>query len=304
MKTKITALKIINGVIRKYSYWYNAVLFADCSKFWMQRTFNLDVVNLGSSSGKYAFDYSGIGLKGANWAMAPQSLVADLAILKTYCSFLKPHGGVVLIPLCPFSCLGGSNLYLPDKYYTILKMSSIPHFAYKKQQEVYDKKYNPVRYYPALEMCRDFLCLFHTPEKAIPVGKFSWNAESFMKGWMHEFSILDFSNPLILKNQDAYADSASILTEIIRFCMGKGFRPVIVIPPVTKYLSSLFTEEMREEFIYSFVKQGNKQGVEFLDYFEDPEFVATPRLFRNSFFLNKDGAKRFTRRVLKDLGIH
>ena len=135
MRNKI--LRLINAGIRRKSYWYNNVLFADCPKFWNSQTFNLDVVNLGSSSGKYAFDYSGLGLKGANWAMAPQSLVADLAVLKTYSSFLKPQGGIVLMPLCPFSCLGGSSLYLSDKYYSILRMSSIPYGSYRKQQEVF-----------------------------------------------------------------------------------------------------------------------------------------------------------------------
>lgn len=301
MKNKI--LHIINAGIRRKSYWYNNVLFADCPKFWKHRTFNLDIVNLGSSSGKYAFDYSGLELKGANWAMAPQSLVADMAILKTYSSFLKSQGGIVLIPLCPFSCLGGSSLYLPDKYYSILRMPSIPSCSYKKQQEVFDKRNNPLRYYPAIEMIRDIWRLFRSPANSIPEKKFSQNAEHFINGWMHEFSILDFKNPLILKNQDAYKDGVRILNEMIQFCLERNFRPVIVIPPVTKQLLSCFTADMRERFIYSFIEQGNKQGVEFLDYFEDADFSDNPKLFRNSFFLNNAGAKHFTRRVLKDLEI-
>lgn len=301
MKNKI--LHIINAGIRRKSYWYNDILFADCPKFWKHRTFNLDIVNLGSSSGKYAFDYSGLELKGANWAMAPQSLVADLAILKTYSSFLKPQGGIVLIPLCPFSCLGGSGLYLPDKYYSILRMASIPYCSYQKQQEVFAKRDNPLRYYPAIEIIRDIWSLFRYPDNSIPEKEFRQNAEQFINGWMHEFSILDFKNPLILKNQDAYEDGVRILNEMIQFCLERNLRPIIVIPPVTKQLSLLFTDDMREKFIYSFVNQGNKQGVKFLDYFEDTDFSDNPKLFRNSFFLNNAGAKLFTRRVLKDLGI-
>lgn len=95
----------LNGLIRR-SYWYNNILFPDCKKFWSHNTFNLDVVNLGSNSGKYAFEYSEEHVKAANWAMGPQTLLADFEILKNYCSYLK-NDAVVIIPLCPFTCLGG-----------------------------------------------------------------------------------------------------------------------------------------------------------------------------------------------------
>ena len=42
----------------KSSHWYNEVLFKDCVKFWEMKKEPLDVVNLGSSSGVYDFDYS------------------------------------------------------------------------------------------------------------------------------------------------------------------------------------------------------------------------------------------------------
>lgn len=49
----------------------------------------LDVVNLGSSSGVYDFDYSDMGCKGMNWAVAPQTMVGDFLILKRYRKFLR-----------------------------------------------------------------------------------------------------------------------------------------------------------------------------------------------------------------------
>ena len=96
--------RVLNKLVRK-SYWYNNIAFGNCEKFWMHRTFDLDVVNLGSSSSVAAFDYSGfVNLKTANWAMTPQTLVADLEILRNYSCYLR-KGATVIIPLCPFSCL-------------------------------------------------------------------------------------------------------------------------------------------------------------------------------------------------------
>ena len=86
----------------KRSYWYNEKLLPDCKKFIYHNRYNLDIVNLGSSSAKYAFDYSGLEVAASNWAMEPQSFVNDYAVLTNYSSFLK-KGAKVIIPICPFS---------------------------------------------------------------------------------------------------------------------------------------------------------------------------------------------------------
>ena len=79
---------IIKRWVRK-SKWFNEIVFKDCEKFWTLNDYNIDVVNLGSSSGVHAFNYEEQDLKGKNWAMSPQSLLMDFAILKNYVSYLK-----------------------------------------------------------------------------------------------------------------------------------------------------------------------------------------------------------------------
>lgn len=90
----------------KSSHWYNEVLFKDCVKFWEMKEEPLDVVNLGSSSGVYDFDYSDMRCKGMNWAVAPQTMVGDFLILKRYRKFLKDNA-IVFYPLCPFTSISG-----------------------------------------------------------------------------------------------------------------------------------------------------------------------------------------------------
>lgn len=53
----------INGAIRR-THWFNEELFPDCRKFWEYNKFNTDVINLGSTSGFYAFDYEGLKICG------------------------------------------------------------------------------------------------------------------------------------------------------------------------------------------------------------------------------------------------
>ena len=71
----------IDSFIRN-SHWYSEVLFPDCKKFWTYNTFNTEVVNLGSTSALYAFNYDNLPIKGANFALSRNPLTADLAILK------------------------------------------------------------------------------------------------------------------------------------------------------------------------------------------------------------------------------
>jgi hypothetical protein len=294
-------ISLLNAIVRR-TYWFNNVAFPDCKKFWVHKTFNLDIINLGSSSAKAAFDYSGYNIKTANWAMAPQTFVGDLEILRNYCCYLKHEGAIVLISICPFSSLGGSSDCLPDKYYTILNIASFPHASFRKQQEILDMQRNSFKYYPLIELYYGIRRKLYRVKDVMDTVSLEKDAEQRMISWMKEFSITDYSNPLSLVNQDAYEDGIFILNKIISFCVVRGLKPVIVLPPVTEALSSKITKEMREQFIYSFVNKANSEKIPFLDYFEDEEFK-DPSLFRDSFLLNRKGAQCFTKRVLSDLNL-
>ena len=284
--------RVLNKLARR-SYWYNHIAFGDCSKFWNHQTFDLDVVNLGSSSSVAAFDYSGIaGLKVANWAMAPQTFVADFEILRNYSCFLK-QGATVIIPLCPFSCLGGSNDDLADKYYTVLNIASIPHASYRRQQQQMEIKNNPWRYYPLVQL------IVRKPKTTnLEVGNFAADAKMRMENWRKEFSMIRFTDPLSLVNRDAYQDGAKILSRIVDYCVERDFNPIIVMPPVSEALREKFTPEMKKLYIDEFVNKGNGNKAKYLDYFEDKRFELSD--FQNSFVLNSEGARKFTGIILKD----
>lgn len=280
----------------KRSYWYNHTVFGDCSKFWGHRTFDMDVVNLGSSSALAAFDYSEYPkLKAANWAMAPQSFVADYEILKNYSCYLRP-GATVIIPICPFSCLGGSNNDLPDKYYTVLNIASMPHASFRRQQEQQRIRQHPWSYIPFVQL----LSINHK-KKDMEIAFFQNDATNRMEGWKKEFSIMSFDYPLSILNKDAYEDGVILLSDMINYCKERGYKPVLVLPPVHKTLSSCFTPQMKTKCVDSFVGKVLPEDVFFLDYFTDDRF--TDAMFSNSFLLNSKGASLFTKICLTDIKI-
>lgn len=277
------------------TYWYNHVAFGDCAKFWKHRTFDMDVVNLGSSSGKAAFDYSAYpALKAANWAMAPQTFVADLEILRNYSCFLK-EGATVIIPICPFSSLGGANDDFPDKYYTVLNIASIPNASFRRYKAQMQIKEKPWLFFPALPI--DFLRNIIKRFRKIDIKD---DAKIRLNSWKNEFSILDFDNELSIVNKDAFDDGVCVLKQIFNYCKSHHFNVVVVLPPVHEALSNKFTPMMKKKYIDSFISEAIKgEGVSFLDYFTDKRF--TDDVFNDSYLLNKKGANKFTDIVLRDI---
>lgn len=291
-----------NKVIR-HTKWYEQY-WNGVQKFWYLNRFNLDVVNLGSNSGKYAFNYEGLDIAGMNWAVGPQSLVHDFNILKNYFSYLR-NGATVIIAITPFSSLvspnynKGTNL----KYYTFLHPATILNFDENERIKALRIKVNPVREMP-------WLCIKQTLKEGIkhiihrPVSKcdIEKNASIFIDSWKKQFGITDLEASLSEQHSQDQVNRSQVLRDIIEFCLERNLRPALVIPPVHPSLSKKLTEKCRENYIYSFVKKANKRNIPFLNYMDD-ERSQNDGYFINPFFMSEDGAKMFTKIVLKDLNI-
>lgn len=288
----------------KRTQWYDE-LFQDCRKLTSYNTFNTEVVNLGSTSAVCAFDYSGLPVKGANWALSHHPLMGDEAVLKNYFSYLKPQGSTVFISLCAFSALAGSYGIDEDRYYAILYPSSIPHFSYRRQRRVRTIYHHPVQQMPVGALVAEVKRLFRPAKPAVVMDEAAMeaNAGMWISGWLREFSLSSFSAPLSLLNQDAVEDAARILDRIVSFCRQRGIRPVLVIPPMYHTLAEKFTPAARRMLIGDMLDKMTEKEVTFLNYMDDAQFAHRQDLFRDSFFMNPEGAREFTKRVLKDAEI-
>ena len=292
---------LLNAVIRK-GFWYNNVKFTDCKKFWTYTCFNTDIVNLGSTSAVNAFNYTGIPLKCANWALKTNPLTGDLAILKNYLSYLKSNNATVLIPICPFSSLSGRYKITEDKYYTILYPASIPNYSYKKHQQIKCEMHEPIRIYPLWCMFSDLRNIFKKKKNIIlSETEMQIDAKNWMNNWMKEFGITDFSYQLSLINQDAIEDAAKILNEIISLCKERNIKPKLLVPPVYHSLGILFSTEIKNKIIDSLINKIEDKSIWYHNYMDDEDFANNSSLFQNSFLLNEKGALLFTKRVMKDL---
>lgn len=291
-------LLLANKVISR-SYWFNNVLFPNCRKFWTQNQNNLELVNLGSTSALHAFDYKGTGITAANWAMAPQTFVGDYQILRNYYSFVK-KGATILLPICPFSSLGGGNEFLPDYYYSILNIISIPNASFRKKIQVKQMQDYPLLYYPIVELFYSIGRLFKKHKEICTESELKVDAANRVKNWKKEFSIESFDDDFTLLQKDLYSDSVKALKDIISFCIQRNLKPVLVLPPLSKPMRDLLSESVVEKFITRFLKDANEMNIPTLNHLIDSTFD-NEQLFRDSFLLNKKGAKIFTNEILSEL---
>ena len=303
MSVKNNLKRVLNGLIRR-GYWYNNCLFADCNKFWTYRTFNTDVINLGSTSALNAFCYEGLDIKGVSFALGHHPLSGDLAILKNYFSYLKPDGSTVIISLCPFSSLSGNYQCSEDRYYTLLYPSTMPLYTFRRDQQVKAMKAEPLYSYTILGLLQDLKhWVIKSKNRQMNEEQMDADAHRWINSWLKEFSLKDFDTPLSLYNQDAIEDAASILNEMIAFCKSHGIRPVIVIPPVYHTLGEMFSQKARAMVIDSLIEKVDDKGVWYHNYMDDADFTNDVLLFQNSYLMNREGAKLFTQRVLKDINL-
>lgn len=296
----------LNFLVKRTQWYRNAIpdrsLYPTNEWYREHSERNFDVVNIGSSSAKYAFDYSDLPVKAFNWGEQPQSLSNGFKILKTYFSILR-KGGTVVISLCPLSGLdveGKWGRMADDKYFYTLPPELIPEYVRVAKRRRFPLLYSPKA--SAKALVSSALGWKSRGEEQRSGQHFVNDAWQWLDGWKRQFAIASMDAPLTEENQKGQEKRVALLSEILTFCEVRGLHPVLVIPPIHGTLSRLFSESFRENYIYSFVRRANRQNVPFLNYMDDKRFQKE-EYFRNSFFMSEEGAKAFTKVVLKEIGL-
>jgi len=269
---------------------------------------NYEIVNLGSNPARFAFFYEGIA--GQNWSTGLQGLDKDLEILKYFHSYIKKDG-IVLLPGVAFSSITGNLKPENDSLPYVAKFVSIldPHQVSTIPRGLEARRWMK---YPLLFNWKSIRWVFDDVEKDDKLSiseqmmqdvELQVDAARWIKLWKDEFHIADLNAPLPSELQKAREKSVSDLRNLIDFCLERGLKPVLIFPPMSKYLSRLFSEAALETYIYSFIREVNIKNIPFLDYLDDDRW-SDESLYFNSFFLHLKGRKLFTQQVLKDLNLH
>lgn len=315
----IKCLRVVSGSWLLYrTNWYKSFfldpkheIYPDNVWYREHEERNFDVVNLGSSGGKWAFDYSGLNVKAMNWAQQPQTLLEDYNLLRHFHSILK-RGGVVLITIMPFTSLN-KNTGVRDamKYVKFdLQGEPIQPHLFKKAKlystfPILFKKEAVkalVRYLFGKDRDKTSNSASVMETNPMNAEQLEKDAQKWVNGWKNQFGIRDFEAPLTSENEKGREYRIGLMRELIDFCTERGYKPVFVIPPVTEHLAKFYTQKFEETYIYEYLK-AIERNVLLLDYSKEAKYRNDDSLYFNSFFLNKRGRKAFTHQVLSDLGI-
>lgn len=301
MKKRIK--EIVNRAIKK-SYWYNEIAFKDCRKFWEIKGSQFDVVNLGSSSGVYDFDYRDVNLNCANWAIAPQTMVGDFAVLKQYSNYLK-KGATIIYPICPFTSISGSEEYVEDRCYSFLDFNLIPHAHYIRMTKVMQMKEAPLQFYPLMAIKYDIISKFKSSDKCsiLDDDKMDQDANIVMNSWKKQFNIDDLTLGFEGRNKANYEKGILLLRNILNYCKEKDFKLVVVVPPMHSRLAKLFSEFDKKNLIDDFVQSGIDSSIKYYNMMEDSRYSNNNEWFRGSYYFNPIGARQFTKDLIDTLGI-
>ena len=314
-----SAIMVLTGCgILKKTQWYRNMLADPDHEIYPDNTWyrthderNFSVVNLGSSGGKWAFDYDSAGVKGMNWAQQPQTLLEDYNLLRHYHSILR-KGGHVLITIMPFSGLNKKTGLLDAIKYMNLDCQGEPIQPYMYNEACRYAKYPILFRKPAVKALIKYILgkeskadkYAHTKvtNNQMSSAQLDADAKRWIEGRKRQFSIDDFDAPLTPTNQEGRYFRINLMRELIDFCTVRGYKPVYVIPPVTSHLSRYYTPRFENTYIYGFLKEVERD-ISLLDYSKD-EDLKQDDLYFNSFFLNARGRNLFTNRVIRDLNIN
>lgn len=274
--------------------------FENADKFVAGVPKGLHMVATGSSYAKYAVDFS-MDIDKFNFGVAPQSLHYDYKILRQYQKRLTENC-IVLIVLCP---LGFGKLDFEEdvynyKYYKFLKPKYILHFRWRT--------YVSHILLPLLATTRLVRYIWRDVEYINPMElgeidekQIKQAADEREKGWCRQFNILNLKDVCISDEMETTLNkTGEILENMVDFCNQKGFRPILMIPPVSRELTERFSKEFLDAYLYRNIRKVRSKVKGVLDYWNEEEFMDC-RFYFNSDFMNKTGRKLFSERLMNDV---
>lgn len=305
-------LLLFNVLFIHTNYYKNGLLnidkFASNNEKSAIIPYHLDIVNLGSSQPKFAFDYSNVSAKGMNWAIAPQTLDYDFRVFMKYHCYLKKEG-VVLIPICPFkmfvytmpTIFESSSQRNNYKYYSFLSPYLIRNYSkwtsfLLRRLPVLTEKKNIIRFLK--DVAQDNRLSLDC--NSMSDKELRKDAKRWIHSWEKEFNIKMENLVLSEYNKECIEKNIEILNRLLHFCIDNKYKPVLMLLPVTGYLGENFSLSFRKKHIEAYLERANDLNVPFLNYFNDSRFTSSD-LYINSFFLNRKGRLLFTEVVLSEL---
>lgn len=270
--------------------------YSDADKFrFMNSTYtNIQICNIGSSHGEYAFDYDDLsekyGYQCFNFAMASQTYNYDYAILSMYRNHFADDC-ILFIPVSYFSFNNEvinetEQEFLDAKYYSFLSPKYIPH---------YDPYVDIVsHHFPILSAGEDIVKLL----PSLSLQAFAAGNETEAPGRPSDGEFLQKALDRYsrhMDNKDGYflPERIDNLYAILGFCKEHDITPVLITTPYTCYYYEQAPAEFKKQFHSLISSIASDCGVSYYDYSEDERFSGHLEYFSDADHLNENGSALF-----------
>ncbi len=289
----------------------------------------IQLCNIGSSHGEYAFRYDGLEDKYEcfNFAMSSQTYNYDYAILSMYGNHFAENC-LMFIPVSYFSFNNevtneAEEEFLSTKYYSFLSPKYIPH--YSPYIDIVTHRL------PILSAGEDLAKLFPSPSLrtlAAGIRTVQTAASGDAKGAQAQATDADRNTQAQAtatgKNTQAQSPSVTAaaaefrqkacsrynrhmrnkqeyflperignLNDILDFCEANGITPVLITTPYTSYYYKQVPPEFKKEFREVISAIAGSHGISYYDYSEDSRFGTHLEYFSDADHLNETGARLF-----------
>lgn len=269
--------------------------YSDADKFnYMDSNYNnIQICNIGSSHGEYAFTYKNLeknmGYECFNFAMASQTYDYDYAILSMY----QDHFSDPCLMFIPVSYFSFNNevvdeeekQFLAAKYYTFLSPRYIP------------------SYDPYIDLVTHQLPILSAGEDLIKIlPSFSLKAHAAeAEASFREKAQNRYHRHMDNKEEYFLPERIDNLYDILAFCKENSITPVLITTPYTGLYSDLFPEKFKEEFRRTVNAISAESSVPYYDYSEDERFSDRLDYFSDADHLNENGAIYFMQIIEKEI---
>lgn len=299
-------LVLLNIVYKNTNRYKNDLFSIETIRGIQEGNDSYDIISIGSSQARYAYDFSNSGLKGANLGATPQTLQLDSFILSNIINKVKPNG-IIIISVCllEFFLNHFKNNLDYDKYIKVLNKTQFRHIGVRNYQKAYLKNLFPLLWCPR---GLKFILRDVQPKNIMHVrvnsydsmDKVNTDADHWISLWNKEFKINIPDLNISTANKNNIEKNIIIIQKMVDVCKTSSLIPVFVIPPVTDALLSKFNEEFLNEYLISILKKKVKGDTPVFNYLGNEE-MKDYALYMDSFFLNKRGREKFTKILISDL---
>lgn len=263
---------------------------------------DIQICNIGSSHGEYAFSYENLSKKAGyecfNFAMASQTYNYDYAILSMY----REHFAGDCILFIPVSYFSFNNEVVNDaeaqfldvKYYSFLSPRYIPHYSpyvdiVAHRLPILSAGEDIVKIFPALSL-RAFAAGTSLPE----------NDAAFLVQFRQK-ACARYNRHMRDKEEYFLSERVRNLCDILDFCRENGITPVLITTPFTAYYFKQAPTEFKDDFHRVVTSVADRYGVSYYDYSEDGRFAQHLEYFSDSDHLNETGAALFMDIIGKEI---